>query len=60
MSHGDYGYFGTGTTGYTQYKKAFDRNFGGPGKEPGGGGNGGGCGCLLSVAAVCLLIWLLS
>ena len=38
----DYGYFGSGNTGYAHYKQSFDRNFGGSG---GGGGNrnsGGG------------------
>ena len=31
----DYGYFGSGSTGYAHYKQSFDRNFGGS------GGNGG-------------------
>ena len=31
----DYGYFGSGSTGYAHYKQAFDRNFGG---SSGGGG----------------------
>ena len=25
----DYGYFGSGSTGYAHYKQSFDRNFGG-------------------------------
>ena len=33
----DYGYFGSGSTGYAHYKQAFDRNFGG---SSGGGGGG--------------------
>lgn len=32
----DYGYFGSGITGYVHYKQAFDRNFGG-GSSGGGG-----------------------
>ena len=32
----DYGYFGSGSTGYAHYKQSFDRNFGGSG---GSGGN---------------------
>lgn len=35
----DYGYFGSGSTGYAHYKQSFDRNFGGSG---GGGGNHNG------------------
>ena len=27
----DYGYFGSGNTGYAHYKQSFDRNFGGSG-----------------------------
>lgn len=27
----DYGYFGSGSTGYAHYKQSFDRNFGGSG-----------------------------
>lgn len=48
----DYGYFGSGSTGYAHYKQSFDRNFGGSG---GGGGNhndggtGSGCGPLLLI-----------
>ena len=41
----DYGYFGSGSTGYANYKQSFDRNFGGSG----GGGHhnsgGGSSGC---------------
>ena len=33
----DYGYFGSGSTGYAHYKQAFDRNFGG--SSGGGGGH---------------------
>lgn len=41
----DYGYFGSGSTGYAHYKQSFDRNFGGSGGSGGnhnGGGNGSG------------------
>ncbi len=48
----DYGYFGSGSTGYAHYKQAFDRNFGdssgsgGGGRRPpqrnNGNNNGGG------------------
>lgn len=54
----DYGYFGSGSTGYAHYKQSFDRNFGGSG---GGGGNrnsGGGssgCGTLLFIVAVAVV-----
>ena len=37
----DYGYFGSGSTGYAHYKQSFDRNFGGSGGS-GGNHNGGG------------------
>lgn len=30
----DYGYFGSGSTGYAHYKQSFDRNFGGSGCGP--------------------------
>ena len=43
----DYGYFGSGSTGYAHYKQSFDRNFGGS-----GGGNGSGCGPLLLIIVV--------
>lgn len=52
MSNGDYGYFGKGDTGYTQYMTAFNRNFGGSS----GGGDGSGCGCLIAIAVVVVLI----
>ena len=39
MSNGDYGYFGKGDMGYTQYMTAFNRNFGG--SSGGGGGRAG-------------------
>ena len=45
----DYGYFGSGSTGYAHYKQSFDRNFGGSGGSGGnhnGGGNGSGCALL--------------
>ena len=45
----DYGYFGKGITGYTQYMTAFNRNNGG-GKRPSGGK--GGC---LTVLVVLIL-----
>lgn len=48
----DYGYFGSGSTGYAHYKQSFDRNFGGSGGSGGnhnGGGNGSGCGPLLLI-----------
>ncbi len=47
----DYGYFGSGSTGYAHYKQAFDRNFGGssggaggcrPPQRNNGNNNGGG------------------
>ena len=46
----DYGYFGSGSTGYAHYKQSFDRNFGGSGGNGGNrnsGGKGSGCGLLL-------------
>lgn len=54
----DYGYFGSGSTGYAHYMKSFDRNFGGSG---GGGGNrnsgsgGSGCGPLLLIIVVAVV-----
>lgn len=52
----DYGYFGSGSTGYAHYKQSFDRNFGGS-----GGGNGSGCGPLLLIIVVAvvaaLVLW---
>lgn len=54
----DYGYFGSGSTGYAHYKQSFDRNFGGSG---GGGGNrnsgdgSSGCGTLLFIVAVAVV-----
>lgn len=46
----DYGYFGSGSTGYAHYKQAFDRNFGGS-----GGGSGSGCGTLLFIITVAVV-----
>ena len=46
----DYGYFGSGSTGYAHYKQSFDRNFGGS-----GGGNGSGCGPLLLIIVVAVV-----
>ena len=40
----DYGYFGSGSTGYAHYKQSFDRNFGGSGGV-GGNRNSGGSRC---------------
>lgn len=52
----NYGYFGSGSTGYAHYKQSFDRNFGGS-----GGGNGSGCGPLLLIIVVAvvaaLVLW---
>lgn len=64
MSNRDYGYFGTGSTGYAHYKTAFDRNFGGSGgsggsgggKKPGGGEDGCGCGCLSCIVVAFLFL----
>ena len=56
MSNGDYGYFGKGDMGYTQYMTAFNRNFGGSSGGGGGGGDGSGCGCLIAIAVVVVLI----
>ena len=57
MSNGDYGYFGKGDMGYTQYMTAFNRNFGGsPGGSGGNHNNGSGCGCLIAIAVVVVLI----
>jgi hypothetical protein len=60
----DYGYFGSGSTGYAHYKQSFDRNFGGSGDSGGnhnGGGNGSGCGPLLLIIVVAvvaaLVLW---
>ena len=55
MANGDYGYFGTGDTGYAQYMTAFNRNFGGS-SGGGGGGDGSGCGCLIAIAVVVVLV----
>ena len=54
----DYGYFGSGSTGYAHYKQSFDRNFGGSGGSGGnhnGGGNGSGCGPLLLIIVVAVV-----
>ena len=54
----DYGYLGSGSTGYAHYKQSFDRNFGGSGGDGGnhnGGGNGSGCGTLLFIVAVAVV-----
>lgn len=56
MSNGDYGYFGKGDTGYSQYMTAFNCNFGGSSGGGGGGGDGSGCGCLIAIAVVVALI----
>ena len=53
----DYGYFGKGITGYTQYMTAFNRNNGG-GKRP-SGGKSGCLSCLLLPILIILLIALL-
>ena len=53
----DYGYFGSGSTGYAHYKQSFDRNFGGSGGSGGnhnGGGNGSACRCACAVGNVIL------
>ena len=55
MSNGDYGYFGKGDMGYTQYMTAFSRNFGGS-SGGGGSGDGSGCGCLIAIAVVVVLV----
>lgn len=62
----DYGYFGSGSTGYAHYKQSFDRNFGGFGGNGGNrnsGGKGSGCGLLLLIVAVAvvaaLVLWAL-
>ena len=47
MSNGDYGYFGKGDMGYTQYMTAFNRNFGGSS----GGGGGAETTTTMAVAA---------
>ena len=41
----DYGYFGSGSTGYAHYKQSFDRNF---------VGSGGGVGIVIIMAAMVL------
>lgn len=51
----DYGYFGSGSTGYAHYKQSFDRNFGGSGGS-GGNHNGGG---MAPAAGLCCLSLLL-
>ena len=48
----DYGYFGSGSTGYAHYKQSFDRNFVGSG---GGGGHRNNNGVVAVVAALVLL-----
>ena len=60
----DYGYFGSGSTGYPHYKQSFHRNFGGSAGSGGnhnGGGNGSGCGPLLLIIVVAvvaaLVLW---
>lgn len=50
----DYGYFGSGSTGYAHYKQSFDRNFGGSG----GGGGGGTLLFIITVAVVAALVLL--
>lgn len=45
----DYGYFGSGNTGYAHYKQSFDRNFGGS------GGGSSGCGTLLFIIIVAVV-----
>lgn len=49
----DYGYFGSGSTGYANYKQSFDRNFGGSGGggHHNSGGGSSGCGTLLFIVA---------
>lgn len=49
----DYGYFGKGQTGYTQYMQAFERNNGG-GKRPSGGGKSG-CGSYVLLTVLIFL-----
>lgn len=54
----DYGYFGSGSTGYAHYKQSFDRNFGGSGGVGGNRNSGGcssGCGTLLFIVAVAVV-----
>ena len=54
----DYGYFGSGSTGYAHYKQSFDRNFGGSGGGCGNrnsGGGSSGCGTLLFIVAVAVV-----
>ena len=60
----NYGYFGSGSTGYAHYKQSFDRNLGGSGssgENRNSGGNGSGCGLLLFIVAVAvvaaLVLW---
>ena len=60
----DYGYFGSGSTGYAHYKQSFDRNFGdssGGGGHHNSGGSGSGCGTLLFIVTVAvvaaLVLW---
>lgn len=50
----DYGYFGSGSTGYAHYKQAFDRNFGSS-----SGGDNSGCGILLLIAVVVAVAWII-
>lgn len=54
----DYGYFGSGSTGYAHYKQSFDRNFGcsgGVGGNRNSGGGSSGCGTLLFIVAVAVV-----
>lgn len=50
----DYGYFGSGSTGYAHYMQSFNRNFGsgGGGGGPHRNGGGGGGGCLSTILVV--------
>lgn len=54
----DYGYFGSGSTGYAHYKQSFDRNFGGScgvGGNRNSGDGSSGCGTLLFIVAVAVV-----
>lgn len=54
----DYGYFGSGSTGYAHYKQSFDRNFGdssGGSGHHNSGGSGSGCGTLLFIVTVAVV-----
>lgn len=50
----DYGYFGSGASGYGHYMQSFNRNSSGSG---GGGGDGG---CLIWMLLICGVLWLLT